>query len=1705
MERPLHILLLVSSLLSINFPSHFFSEKATSDYVLLHQSEMVAVTISAATNGSLPDEEVGYCQTGQSTVTFTNDGMANDPAMSIINDLSIGVALGDAFSLQDGGFEITSVSIAGVQLNSFAPLNDLSSNPLFSTDPDGTGGLSDVDNDGFFDDLELGQSVEITVNYDFDCTQAASIDLPSNCLNNSSTTLNAQLQYTESGQQQLFSLDNYLSPVNESFDEETFSVPDAFAGVDTFSITQTLIRRIRNFESNCNGSGEFRANIDIPNGFISITDRFKLIKNGVDEVPIIDVVETSSSVDFTFNASFSDILSGEYELEMIFTTDCFPLLGPSAIPVTFSHFCPACSCEHVWYCGNVEGPYLHTISPPCPGEVLLDCDNGILAHSFEVNRSSFGFADADFTIPFDPNLANTKVALPCDKVDISFKSTVGQTNIVDSIGLVINYGTPNNAQSPEELFLFEIGNLRFVKNGTSFDCLVDTDMLTTVMNGSEKTNYFDLHSCLANLNLTLEEGDSINFMATYSINPNAIITTSFLPIPNFRAYAYHEVDGVQLSCDSYGDLFYVGKSRALYDFPNSVQGMPAGCNDGELHFRLFIPENKFDQFFGNELRQAQKVEYFTLDFDPVLLESYDLTEVLVSIPGHPIHGDSYYPIKPLSDFPDGQYVALFDTLNYVPSLNIIEEYTIDVQLNLTPNCLANINSDIPFQSAFSFKDRFYASNIDNGGCVEDVSVNGNSSIFYSNPNIIEIETLSPVSATVVGDEAEWTFQICNSSTSSNANTVWVAIEDGTGALNVLALENVDDPNSPIGITLSPYGLNHQFGLIGPIIGTQCVEFKLTANAVGCQNLDFQIVAGWDCSPLNAPDWTPDDNDCLESVTNLNLVNAGTSPVSLNISDWTSECSNAGEESLNFTGSLVAITDVPTDNFTLSFIHDENGDGIAQNTEPLVHQESFIGAVSIGNPFILNATFNSSVSDVCNLIVTVSADNTNLCDGIEIILPTPQILNAGTDEYICTLNGGNIITNLGSSNCNAVDYSFNWIALAPAEIAFLDDSQIAQPQLTFDPTGFIGDTLIYILETQRMICNETTNDTVRIILPNTSLGYFENDTINIQSADCAAGVEFCLGIPVSSLSEFSIELNGIDFPTANTGICNTTEAVIALPVGSHQIILNNAVAGCIDSIVAIVSCTQTDVVNIPLTINSSDTICLNSSELNSSIVSVSNLCLDGSFVSYDVSNDSCIVFTGILVGSEMACYIACDGDGFCDTTLFNLEVSHPFEGGLNDTIVISQNSDYCFDENLLNINGGIESFENICESQSGDEVVFNLDPMSNCIFYDGIAIGTDSACLEFCDGMGNCDTILYSVTVVPGNIETDTVFITVDTNYYCIDSMLLLGSIVDIQDICPENNSEQVFFEITGNCVKYWGDELGIDTACIRVEDEYGNVALINLVVTVVKTTPLTFCDTIFVGEIVEYCLDTLELPGRYETFEILYDDSSVENAEFDLNSVNLCVLYEGLEVGLDSFSIALCDHYGFCDTTSFCLTVNPYFDPPSLNTDCDTTLKETPIVIDALANDTVFGGIVDYYISSPPISGDAIINLDGSITYIPSAPFCDREDFISYVACNPNGCDTTTIKIRIECIELTIFNAVSPNNDGYNDYFYISKITSFDNRLWIYNRWGNEVFAIENYDNSWPGTWGSDIDLPDGTYFYILEWTENGIQTVQKGYFEMYR
>ncbi len=102
----------------------------------------------------------------------------------------------------------------------------------------------------------------------------------------------------------------------------------------------------------------------------------------------------------------------------------------------------------------------------------------------------------------------------------------------------------------------------------------------------------------------------------------------------------------------------------------------------------------------------------------------------------------------------------------------------------------------------------------------------------------------------------------------------------------------------------------------------------------------------------------------------------------------------------------------------------------------------------------------------------------------------------------------------------------------------------------------------------------------------------------------------------------------------------------------------------------------------------------------------------------------------------------------------------------------------------------------------------------------------------------------------------------------------------------------------------------------------------------------------------------------------------------------------------------------------------------------------------------------------------------------------------------------------LPCQDIIVYNAVTPDGDGKNDFFNIQGIENTEcyptNHVEIYNRWGVLVYEIDNYDNNtrkFEGysegrvTISKGSGLPSGTYFYILKYaTSEGNSVTKNGY-----
>lgn len=136
------------------------------------------------------------------------------------------------------------------------------------------------------------------------------------------------------------------------------------------------------------------------------------------------------------------------------------------------------------------------------------------------------------------------------------------------------------------------------------------------------------------------------------------------------------------------------------------------------------------------------------------------------------------------------------------------------------------------------------------------------------------------------------------------------------------------------------------------------------------------------------------------------------------------------------------------------------------------------------------------------------------------------------------------------------------------------------------------------------------------------------------------------------------------------------------------------------------------------------------------------------------------------------------------------------------------------------------------------------------------------------------------------------------------------------------------------------------------------------------------------------------------------------------------------------------------------------------------------------------------------LEGQAVnLSGTGALNYFWSPPNSIYNPYIQNTSADPivtttfyllgqdiNGCvawDSVRVNVTPNS-ELIFFNTFSPNGDGINDYFYIGNAYKYpNNRLEVFTRSGQMVYAKTNYDNSWNGYNYGD-ELPEATYYYIF-------------------
>ena len=103
--------------------------------------------------------------------------------------------------------------------------------------------------------------------------------------------------------------------------------------------------------------------------------------------------------------------------------------------------------------------------------------------------------------------------------------------------------------------------------------------------------------------------------------------------------------------------------------------------------------------------------------------------------------------------------------------------------------------------------------------------------------------------------------------------------------------------------------------------------------------------------------------------------------------------------------------------------------------------------------------------------------------------------------------------------------------------------------------------------------------------------------------------------------------------------------------------------------------------------------------------------------------------------------------------------------------------------------------------------------------------------------------------------------------------------------------------------------------------------------------------------------------------------------------------------------------------------------------------------------------------------------------------------YIALDVVNVHGChDYDTVLFSVTP-DFTLYapNTFSPNDDGTNDGFKLIGIGIVEYELWIFDRWGEQIFYTVDQSIEWAGDYRSNgVTVPIGTYIWKARIIQNG-------------
>jgi len=793
---------------------------------------------------SLKRSKVGYvdrCTPFDVEYAAVNGGNGNDTAAGMFNvKIEHGfVWPGRSFVQSYNGaiMSLTNGRINGNVISTFTNAGNkvfMDVADMFSSDPDGNGGLSDLDGDGYFDDLAAGDTLTYTMKLEWKCNLS--------CSYNKVHYAGARIHYTEMCGDTNASTPKFSERVvyESSFSGSAYAPANIRGGVPfRFQLNEGHYLNIFSDES---PQTRYEWKFILPSGY-SISgggfpsygsDTVTYSQNG-DTVTIksLDATLANAEIDLVYNCGTGSTQTIYYYLTKI------------------DNDSTNCRCQ-----GNLVCDQL-TLTSYCSSPCSLGPTNSVPV--VRRTNGSLGWTDNTLTTRQSDTAISAydlARALYLDTIQITGKAY--QKSTVSNLHLDLSLSKTSAGLSKLQPLDMEVN----IKRGAiTYTYTVASANDNSV--GSTQIMHWDASSGISSLpGGTMLPGDSITTITRYVVANNAGLPQNDVQSGG-RFYHYSYILGVREYCFAPVPEMYLIGTNAL-DGRNTFN--TKGCditNLGGSGSNIARRFNSAGNIFSNEFKPVFYVDSVIIK-NPV---GYDLVKVTNNIGGgtltvDTIIGDEYTYRNP------GTWRAVGLTRTNSYGARFI--YGVRPQCNTPDTSVHGIKVFIKdFYYAHLGKSMYptqheYILGRGSGNTAASAGFKNQNVYFKSNEKPkLKIQNLS---GEIKGTKASefWDIEVRNDGLSSSGKT-WLSVESPNGS--TVTVDSVINLTTGLTVPMHTYGgTNGWFEFSNGLASAEKQVARVFFGFSNCSRDSAVIKAGWNCSEFPTPDPITNPNAC--AVTSL---------------------------------------------------------------------------------------------------------------------------------------------------------------------------------------------------------------------------------------------------------------------------------------------------------------------------------------------------------------------------------------------------------------------------------------------------------------------------------------------------------------------------------------------------------------------------------------------------------------------------------------------------------------------------------------------------------------------------------------------------------------------------------------------------------------------------------------------------------------------